>query len=62
LERAARAKEDKMMRRARMSRLSQQLEACARARSTARAHALVRQLRDEFERVRRALLAERDRF
>jgi len=50
------------MRRARMSRLSQQLEACARARSTARAHALVRQLRDEFERVRRALLAERDRF
>jgi HPt (histidine-containing phosphotransfer) domain-containing protein len=46
----------------RMSRLAQQLEACARTRSTARARVLVRQLRDEFERVHRALLAERARF
>ncbi|GIL07010.1 PAS domain S-box protein [Betaproteobacteria bacterium PRO7] len=46
----------------RMSRLSQQLEACARTHSTARARVLVRQLRDEFGRVHRALLAERARF
>jgi len=46
----------------RMSRLSQQLELCARARSAARALALVGQLRDEFERVRGALLAERARL
>ncbi|MCX8114436.1 MAG: PAS domain S-box protein [Burkholderiaceae bacterium] len=45
----------------RMSRLSQQLELCARARSAERARALVGQLRDEFERVRGALLAERAR-
>jgi CheY-like chemotaxis protein len=46
----------------RMSRLSQPIELCARSRSTARALTLVGQLRDEFERVQRALLDERNRY
>ncbi|GAB4468779.1 MAG: hypothetical protein OHK0044_10430 [Burkholderiaceae bacterium] len=45
-----------------MSRLSEQLEVCARRGATARAQMLVGQLRDEFERVRAALLEERVRF
>jgi CheY-like chemotaxis protein len=46
----------------RMSRLTQQIELCARMRSTLRARALVARLHDEFERVQRALLEVRSRY
>jgi HPt (histidine-containing phosphotransfer) domain-containing protein len=45
-----------------MSRLTQQIEICARMRSTSRAQALVARLHDELQRVQQALSIERSRF